>query len=124
MKKLLDDEGNELKDSILGNRFMVAKAGDHCMVPFQCELCHFRNFTDRNPWNFTGQDDELMCFARRENLDAFWSREPPTTRKNLRECLRMDKSAKRFGYRYVVPPMGPFPLEDTVGITATFAILD
>ena len=25
------------------DRFVVARAGDHLMVQFQCDLCHFRN---------------------------------------------------------------------------------
>jgi hypothetical protein len=34
---------SKLLDSGEPGRFMTARAGDHLMTPFQCELCHFRN---------------------------------------------------------------------------------
>jgi len=94
------------------------------MVPFQCETCHIRNVFGRNPWNVNNTDPLFCAFVRRANLDAFWSREPPTVQKNLRECLRMQKAADRFGFESAVPVMGPFPLEDTLGMQAAVCILD
>ncbi len=47
--KLLDEDGQELVDQGGGKRFVEARNGDHLMVPFQCELCHFRNVYGREP---------------------------------------------------------------------------
>jgi len=78
----------------------------------------------RNPWNVTRKDEMVRIFARRTSLDAFWSREPPTVAKNLRECIRTQNSAVKFGFGCVVPPMGPFPLDDVTGMTDAVSVLD
>ena len=94
------------------------------MVPFQCEVCHFRNVFHRNPSDAHAKDQEFMSFVRRANLDCFWSREPATVQANLRGLCRMLKTEDRFGFGSVTAPMGPFPLEDTLGIKAALSILD
>ena len=50
--------------------YLKARDGDHLMCPFQCELCHFRNITSRDPVALREQDCELLKFMRRVNLDA------------------------------------------------------
>ena len=40
--KIIDDDGKELEDPGGRMRFLEARNGDHLMVPFQCELYHFR----------------------------------------------------------------------------------
>lgn len=94
------------------------------MVPFQCELCHFRNVYGREPEAENSRDKEFFVFARRANLDAFWSREPPTVRNNLKELIRMKKTEDRFGFMCTTPPLGPFPVRDDLGMKAAIAILD
>lgn len=59
------------------------------MVPFQCELCHFRNIQEREPGT-GGRDALLMEYIRRAILDAFWAREPSTVKQNLRETKRLE----------------------------------
>jgi hypothetical protein len=86
------------------------------MVPFQCERCHFRNIFGREPTRENPKDREVLTFVRRVNLDCFWSREPATVRANLRNLLRMTKTEERFGFDSVSPPMGPFLLEDSLGM--------
>ena len=106
------------------NRFNEARNGDHLMVPFQCELCHFRNIFGRDPSEHNPKDQEVFSFIRRANLDCFWSREPATVKANLRNLCRMLKTEDRFGFDSVSPPMGPFPLEDSIGMKGALAILD
>mgnify|MGYP000040298935 CR=1 FL=1 len=62
------------------------------MVPFQCELCHFRNVMKRNPEKSNPVDNELLDFMRRANLDAFWSREPTSVSANLKEAKRVERT--------------------------------
>ena len=65
-----------------------------------------------------------MTFARRANLDAFWSRKVSTVRGNLRELKRLEKFREGFGLFSVSPPMGPYPLEDALGMMAALMVLE
>jgi hypothetical protein len=46
----VDDDG--LDQTQLGDekRYLHTRNGDHLMVPFQCDLCHFRNIMARGLW--------------------------------------------------------------------------
>ena len=122
--KSIDEDGNELMDPGGRLRFLEARNGDHLMVPFQCELCHFHNIYGREPAANNFKDKEFFMFCRRANLDAFWSREPPTVRNNLKEVTRMRRTEERFGFPCTTPPLGPFPIRDGLGMKAAVAILD
>jgi hypothetical protein len=52
---LLDDNGEELVDPSEASRFKEARAGDHLMTQFQCELCHFWNIRARDPGRAKGR---------------------------------------------------------------------
>jgi hypothetical protein len=94
------------------------------MVPFQCDLCHFRNIMGRDPWETRWQDHEILEYIRRATLDSFWSRESSTVTFNLREARRMEKLSDRLEMPSITPPMGPFPLTDECGMLAAIALLD
>jgi hypothetical protein len=65
VQKTLDEE--ELEDleteEHLNRRFQQGRDGDHLMgIPFECDLCHYRNVVDRDP--ITGDAGDvftLMC---------------------------------------------------------------
>ena len=121
----VDDDGND--QTQLGDelRYLHARRGDHLMVPFQCDLCHFRNIMGRNPWLSKWQDHEIMEYIRRAILDSFWSRESSTVAFNLREARRMEtKVSDRLEMPSITPPMGPFPLCDECGMSGAMAMLD
>jgi hypothetical protein len=61
---------------------------------------------------------------RRANLDAFWSRESLTVRSKLGEAMQTERRAFRLGMPSMTPPMGPWPLEDSQGMSAALAVLD
>ena len=111
---LLDEDGIEIPEDDLGSRYMVGRDGDHYLVPFQCELCHFRNIQQRDPMAGHGKDEFLMDFIVRANLDAFWSREASTVQANLRGAVRSWKTKDNFSLREnsLFPVMGPHPLKD------------
>ena len=48
----------------------MARNGDHLMIPFQCELYHFRNLKGANPGR-RSEDILLLGKIRRANGDAF-----------------------------------------------------
>jgi hypothetical protein len=117
-----DRELLEEEDDVI--HFKQARAGDHLRVPFQCELCHFRNLMRRNPKDNSATDFEMLDMTRQVNLDAFWSRESGTVSSNLWEPVRMERTMSCLGMPSVTPCMGPWPLEDSLGMAAALAKLD
>ncbi|KAL7575072.1 hypothetical protein ACA910_000443 [Epithemia clementina (nom. ined.)] len=73
----------------LQKEFTLARAGDHLMVPFVCELCHFRNVFSRKPRGGSVGDQWVIACIVRANLDAFWARRPSTVYGNLQEISRL-----------------------------------
>ena len=91
------------------------------MVPFQCDLYHFRNLRRIDPDENNG-DILLLRTIRRAIVDTFWSREHSkveTARKNSKKLLTI---GERAGFD-VLPATLPFPLKDTHGIDITVSIL-
>ena len=124
ISKTLDEDGKEMADPSGKGRFLKGRNGDHLMVPFQWELCHFRNVNGRDPSKTKLKDKEFFKFVRRSNLDSFWSREPPTVSKNVSNLNRMLKTEIQCGFDSATPPMGSFPMEDSLGMRAAVTILD
>lgn len=120
----VDDDGDTVVEEEDKIRFLVARAGDHLMTPFQCEMCHIRNLLGRNPRADKPSDRALKAMIRRANLDSFWSRESSTVRSNLKEARRMERTMQQYGLPSATPSMGPWPLEDSVGMKAAIAVLD
>jgi hypothetical protein len=87
------------------------------MVPFQCDLCHFRNIQHRNPDPLKFAKDALaLACIRRANLDSLWSRESSTVSRNASQARTMEDLGEALGFESVGPRMGPFPLTDTFGM--------
>ena len=61
----------------------MARDGDNILVPFQYDLCHFRNLVNRDPVRLD-EDLRLIIGIRRANLDSFWSREEGTVPTMIR----------------------------------------
>jgi hypothetical protein len=53
---------------------MDARAGDHLFCPFECDGCSFHRLRGEAPDGRSHQDQILLSYIRRANLDAFWSR--------------------------------------------------
>eukprot|EP00978_Attheya_sp_CCMP212_P011756 scaffold29206_cov30-Attheya_sp.AAC.4 len=94
------------------------------MVPFQCDECHFRNITGRNPMSWSLEDAELLEFIHRANLNAFWSHSANTVKNNLSDSTRLEKTGQRLGMGPMAPAIGPFPLEDKDGMRFAVAVLE
>ena len=122
VREIVDSVGNVIEEKE-DNRYRKARPGDMLMVPFQCDLCHFRNITKRDPCNFSPQDSEVLEYIRRASLDSFWSRETSTVQNNLRLIARAEKSNAELGLPPLVPSLGPFPLSDDCGMQAAIAVL-
>ena len=58
------------------------------LVPFQCDLCHFRNLVKRDP----AKSDEDLCLIigiRRANVNVFWAREEGTVSATRRDGWKL-----------------------------------
>ena len=101
---------------------MSARNGDHLMISFQCGICHYRNVKGIN---LAGAKNALKLLRniRRENLDSFWSREPGKILSTRRDCLKLFKISLPIGLYNVFPTMGPFPVEDSLGMVLAVCML-
>ena len=107
-------------------RFLRGRAGDHFVIVFQCDLCHFRNIQRREPRAGSGADSVLMRNIRRANLDAMWSREPTTITQNRYQLDQFLKKGVVLGLKgdQIFAPFGPMPLEDRDGLAAACCLLE
>ena len=103
-------------------RHLVARNGDNLLVPFQYDLYHFQNLVKRNPIK-SDEDLWLIIGLRRSNLDVFWARKEGTVSVTRRYWWKLCRVGKEMELTSILPNMGPFPLEDTQGISLTVSIL-
>ena len=59
----------------------------------------------------------------RENLDAFWSREPGIVSSTRRDSMKLAGIGMRLGLSNILPVMEPFPLEDRLGMGLAVGML-
>ena len=101
------------------DRYNHARKGDTLMVPFQCQLCHFRNLKGRNPEVNNDEDYRLLSFIKRANLDAFWSRTSSTVEGNKSQVSKLIE----YSFVELLPARGPFALKDEFGMGIAVATL-
>ena len=120
-----DEEGFVWTDRADDGRFQKARDGDHLITIFQCDLCVFRILMLREPVEHNLLDTKLMCYIRRINLDALWSREPSTVSANARGLRTGLELLKGFDSELsVYPSLGPFPSYDTLGYGVAILMLE
>ena len=54
--------------------YEIVRSGDHLLMHFKFDLCHFRNMQEKVPNSNREEDERLMTTIRRSTLDVFWSR--------------------------------------------------
>jgi hypothetical protein len=118
-----DEEGFDWRPQDELARHRVARDGDNLLTPFQCDLCSFRNLQQRNPITHDPRDDLLLCCIRRANLDAVWGREPQTVQATLRAAKQMISQWQHVGLEPYFPALGPFQVEDLLGLRVAIAML-
>lgn len=96
------------------NDHKKARDGDHLTTAFQCDPCVFRLLRGRNPHD-SEMDKLLKCCIRRVNLDALWSRTPPTVSATLSGVNKGFRMSRLVGLRAPCPDLGPHPLQDVCG---------
>jgi hypothetical protein len=118
-----DDDGFDWRPDEALTRYRVARNGDHLLLSFQCDVCRFRSLQGRDPIPNMCADDLLLCCIRRANLDAVWGREPHTVATTLRGVKHMIRLWCKVGLEPYLPPLGPFPVEDSLGMRVAVAML-
>ena len=115
-----------MKDETEENKFKFARLGDNFCVPFQCDVCHFRNVFNRDPIVGLVEDQVSLIAIRRAILDTFWGRATATVKNNFRELKKFSQICEqRFGRSYTyLPDMGPFPLKDDWGMGVAMGLLE
>ena len=94
-------------------------------VPFECDLCHFRNITGRNPSWTSSKDSYTLTCIRRANLDVMWSRSTSTVELNLSRSQRDYFSAMAlFDLKDPLPHLGFSTVEDRVGMRVAVIMLN
>lgn len=88
--------------------YMVARNGEHLMVPFECDICIFFKIRGSLPQEDSSIDNLLLDCIRRANLDAFWSRARATVEGNCRKAKQMQSLAESLN----LP--GPFLSRETM----------
>lgn len=114
-----EEDGLELQRQGDEIRFRVARNGDHFAVPFQCDLCQFRNIWFRNP---VIGDHQALVLIRRAILDAFWTREPSTIENITKDVRKLLGYAELYGL-HTMKPRGPFELGEDLGLRYAIALL-
>ena len=88
IQKTQDKEEHLETEEQLQHRFRCGRNGDHLMgIPFECDLCHFRNLNGFDPSPRNPKDQYTLLVIRRALLDAFWSRERSTVIGNLSRLI-------------------------------------
>lgn len=127
-RSLVDEEEEEdlVTEDRTGERFRHGRNGDHIMgIPFECDLCHFRNVNLRNPVWESSRDAWTLLVIRRANLDAMWSRETSTVSNNLSR-LKLDYRDGMAVFSMVdpLPVLGSSELRDRVGMKCALFTLN
>lgn len=118
-----DEDGFDWRPAEDSLRYKQGRDGDHLVTPFQCDTCVFRNLMQRDPLPDVHRDALLQCCIRRANLDAVWGREPNTVGGNLRAVKQMIRLWEKVGMPPQFPPLGPFPVKDSLGMGVAIAML-
>ena len=121
MAEPLDFNGLPLTVPEDKNQFMSARNGDHTLTPFQCPQCQCRNIKRRNLWPNFIPDELFESQAIRFTIDAFWSQTPSTLKAHLSEVHFQLKYQRALGY-ICIPPLGPWPLDDHLGMAQAMTL--
>ncbi|KAL3777809.1 hypothetical protein ACHAW5_001787 [Stephanodiscus triporus] len=109
------------------HRYRSARDGDHLMgVPFECDLCSFRNVSGRQPIFCDRRDQFTLTCIRRVQLDVMWAREPHTVSSNwarTKADYQMVMTNLSVSPEAFLPQLGNTELRDRVGMGAALATL-
>ena len=118
-----NDEGAKWKKRKESNRFNHARPGDSVLAPFQCDDCCYRNLFLKDVNRNSPGDQLMLDLIRRANLDMFWGRDTSTVENAYRQMCQLKKSAVNLGLCFSRDSMGPWPVDDVVGLETAILML-
>jgi hypothetical protein len=122
MPPVVDEKGNPWhREEDRRCQMMEGVEGAHLCIPFQCELCWYRNIERREP--VPGRDDLYLTCIRQANLDAMLGKSPSTIKAHQRETLAALANCAAIGKTPAYHPRGPFPMADEVGMSLAVDLL-
>lgn len=104
-------------------RYKYLADGTHLMIPFQCPDCHFMNLNHGRRPGGSPFDSANLKFIHRAMLDSGGGREHSTILNHLREVRRLIKKCRAINKPITFPSLGPFPVEDVLGIGPAMDVL-
>ena len=115
MANLLDDDGVVWEgQAARAARLNFGVEGVHAVLPFQCEICWFRNLEGKDP-SLSQHSVYLKCL-RRANLDAMNAKARATVAHHVGFIKEAVRNAESIGRTPFFKDRGPFPLGDSVGM--------
>ncbi len=120
--KIQDEEGNMwYKHERRVKRINHGVRGAHTSISFQCESCWIVNLEDRPPAE--GLDDVFMMMICRANLDAMGGRAVATIEAHAAAINKAVLNCQLLRKMPSIPPRGPMPLADMVGMSLAVELL-
>ena len=106
-------------------KFRCGVDGGHLMgIPFECELCHFRNINGRDPIPRSIKDAQTLVGIRRANLDAMNAREHSTVRANFNQIRRdFQRAHDMFTLTDPLPYLPRHDVGDSCGMQQALMVL-
>ncbi len=122
LKKIQDEEGNRwYKHDRRVQRINHGVHGAHASIHFQCEDCWMVNLERCLPAK--GLDDAYLMLIRQANLDAMGGQAVATIQGHAAARKRSVYYCHLFRKMPTIPPQGPMPLADTVGMGLAVELL-
>eukprot|EP00957_Ditylum_brightwellii_P102419 7806987-Ditylum_brightwellii.AAC.1 len=102
-----NNEGIVFKQRRDPNKCLRACNGNWLGSPFQCEFCLVQNLLNRDTDKVSLNDQQLLMYARRVNLDIFWARAASTINRSVTGLQKGLRLATDLGIPPPCPPQGP-----------------
>jgi hypothetical protein len=122
VQKIQDKEGNQwYKHEKRVYQINHGVRGAHASIQFQCKDCWMINLEGRLPAD--GLDDAYIMLLRRANLDAMGGRAIATIEAHAAAILRTVHNCQQFRKTPTIPPRGPMPMSDGLGMGLAVELL-
>jgi hypothetical protein len=95
-------------------------------VPFECDLCSFRNICGRQPSFGSKRDQFTLTCIRSVQLDVMWAREPHTVALNwsmIKADYNVVMGSLSVLLETLLPQLGCTEVKDRVGMAAALPML-
>ncbi len=122
MKRIQDEEGNKwYKHETRLHQINHGVRRAHSLIQFQCEDCWMINLEGRLPAE--GLDDACIMLICQANLDAMGGRAVATIKAHASAILQTIHNCQQFRKTPTIPPRGPIPMLDSVGMGLAVKLL-